>query len=228
MHRLHHLLQVVGIRAADGDQVHRLIGLNADGDLADEAGDAFRLADHVEILALEHLYGAVRQDDARGKDRVPEPARFIRSEARASLGEPAAHRRARIARRISQQRQALLLQLVVEPFPYDAGLDRCGQLLFVDREDVLQTVEIHHNSLLHRQDPAVTRRGLAPRGEGDQVAGGPGGQVLQLLLTYRLHHRLRDRIPDEGLDQARHGGDIVAVKHPLHIIERHAVLKCIF
>ena len=55
MHRLHQLLQVMGVRAADGDQVHRLIRLNADGDLADEAGDAFRLADHVEILALEHL-----------------------------------------------------------------------------------------------------------------------------------------------------------------------------
>ena len=69
-------------------------------------------------------------------------------------------------------------------------------------QDIGHVEEIHHQTVLDREDPPVAAGGLATGRERDAVLSRPVDQLDQLLLTAGLYHGIGDRAADHRLDQA--------------------------
>jgi hypothetical protein len=76
--------------------------------------------------------------------------------------------------------------------------------------------------VFHRQHPAVARGRLAARRERDLVGRRPAHELDQLSLALWLDNCIRHGIADQWLDEARHGGDVMAVEFALSLAEGDA------
>jgi hypothetical protein len=179
----------------------RLPGAHPQGHGSNEARDTFGVADQVQLIAGEGAHLTRRQDHPGGDHRFPEKAVGKGAESHTALGQPAADGAGGRAGGIGAQRQAALVQLLLQGLPDDAGAHCGGLRVRVNGFDLGQPGQVHDQPAGDRQDAAVAGGCLGARHQGDAVLPRKAHQLDNLFLAEGLHHARRHEIAYQRRDQ---------------------------
>ena len=202
------------LRVGKRDQLVHLVleRTHAEGDLGDDAGDAFGVRDVGKQLVATELTGLARgQDHARGHDVVLELTVLEAAEAGPALREPTSHARAGIRRRIQPKREPLLLDLAVDLVPDGRGMGGHEEVLGVDLQHAHHRAHVDHDRVLRRQHATVS--GGRPRAGDDLqvLSAGELHELDDLLLGVRPNHGTRHARGHERLHELGHRPDVEGV-----------------
>ena len=165
------------------------------------------LGDHAErsFRSEQHPVGARAGAGAGESSRLPEPARRDRAdrlnevvdvgEARCEVAagagcDPAAERRALERLWVEAHRQAVLAELLFEPWPAGAGADQRRARNRINFEHLIEPPKVERTSSVEarrnvRLDAADDAGATPVRNHRDVRCGGPLEQLLDLLLVGR-------------------------------------------